>query len=204
VAQNPSADPITSWSWNFGDNTTFVGQNPPIHNYPSGSFDVTLTISTLSGCVSTLTIPDYIVVGNINVINFSANPLQQCVKSYIQFTNLTAITTPHTPDEVTYTWDFGDGGSAVVASPSHMYVSDTGYFDVTLIVEFRGCIDSVTILNAVKIKAPISRFQPSTSLFCNPSSFPVNLTVNDISLIGKISDDVQMIWRWGDGTQITL
>jgi gliding motility-associated-like protein len=204
VAQNPSSDPITSWSWNFGDNTTFVGQNPPVHNYPSGSFDVTLTISTLSGCISTLTIPDYIVVGNINLINFSANPLQQCVKSYIQFTNLTAITTPHTPDEVTYTWDFGDGGSAVVASPSHMYVSDTGYFDVTLIVEFRGCIDSVTILNAVKIKAPISRFQPSTSLFCNPSSFPVNLTVNDISLIGKISDDVQMIWRWGDGTQITL
>ncbi len=204
IAQNPSADPITSWTWDFGDNTTFVGQIPPVHNYASGSFDVTLTVATQSGCTSTFTLPDYIVVGNIDLINFSPSPPQQCAKSYIQFNNLTSITTPHTPDEVTYTWDFGDGGTSVVGAPYHMYVSDTGYFDVKLTVSFRGCVDSVTHVNALRIKAPISRFLPSTSLFCNPSSLPVNVILNDNSLIGKISDDVKMIWYWGDGNQITL
>ena len=204
IAQNPTSDPINAWTWGFGNNTTFVGQNPPIQSYGSGSFDVTLTVSTVSGCTATLTLEDYIVVGNINLINFSVTPNQQCVKLMVQFTNLTSITTPHTPDEVTYSWDFGDGGNAEVASPSHIYTADTGFFDVKLIVNFRGCTDSITILNAIKIKAPISRFQPSTSLFCNPGSLPVNLTVNDISLIGKISDDVKMIWRWGDGTELTL
>lgn len=56
-------DTVASWSWNFGDNLTGNVQNPQ-HTYgSSGSFPVTLIITTNNGCTDTL-------VQNINV-----NPL---------------------------------------------------------------------------------------------------------------------------------
>lgn len=196
-----SPNPIVSWSWNFGDGTTFNGQNPPVHNYTVGVYDVSLTITTQSGCVGTDTVLQYIEVGHIDAVNFSINQSPECAKTSIDFTNLSVINAPHDPNEVSYFWDFGDGGTSTQENPSYSYPNDTGYFDVQLVVEFRGCYDTLLMPNAVYIKAPISRFQPAQTLYCNPASFPVSVTVNDNSIIGALPDDADMIWRWGDGTQ---
>ena len=85
-------------------------------------------------------------------------------------------------------------------SPSYPYPNDTGYFDVSLIVNWRGCIDTIVKPQAVYIKAPISRFTPDQTLFCNPASLPVVLNVTDDAIHGITSDDVEVIWKWGDGT----
>jgi molybdenum-dependent DNA-binding transcriptional regulator ModE len=48
---------IQSWAWNFGDGTTSSLQNP-IHTYPgNGTYNVTLTITDLSGCTNTFSNP---------------------------------------------------------------------------------------------------------------------------------------------------
>lgn len=201
TSTSSSPNPIVSWSWNFGDGTTFNGQNPPVHSYGVGVYDVSLTITTQSGCVGTDTIQEYIQVGHIDNVNFSIDQTPECAKTNIDFTNLSVISAPHDPDEVTYFWDFGDGGTSTAESPGYSYPNDTGYFDVTLIIDFRGCKDTLIMSDAVYIKAPISRFQPAQTLFCNPTSFPVNVVVNDNSIIGAIPDDADMIWRWGDGSQ---
>lgn len=204
TSTSTSPDPITSWIWNFGDGTTYSGETPPVHTYDVGVYDVTLVIITQNGCVDTIVNSEYIKVGEINQVNFSLHESPQCVKRNIQFTNSSVITSPHTPDEVTYEWDFGDGGSSTAENPSYSYAVDTGYFDVSLIVNFRGCRDTLIIPNAVYIKAPLSRFSPNTSLICNPSSLPVTINVNDNAIIGRDSDDCTMIWKWGDGSQTTL
>jgi PKD repeat protein len=201
TSTSTSTNPIATWFWTFGDGTTFNGQNPPVHTYPIGTFDVSLTITTQSGCVGTDTIVDFIEVGHIDAVNFTIDQTPECAKTPIDFTNLSVISTPHDPNEVTYQWDFGDGGTSTEESPSYSYANDTGYFDVTLIVDFRGCKDTLEIIDATYIKAPISKFQPAQALFCNPASFPVNVQVNDNSIIGEIPDDAAMIWRWGDGSQ---
>lgn len=201
TSTSTSTNPITTWHWTFGDGTTFNGQTPPSHTYAVGVYDVSLTITTQSGCVGTDTMQQYIEVGHIDAVNFSINSSPQCAKTSIDFTDLSVINAPHTPNEVTYAWDFGDGGTSSVESPSYSYPNDTGYFDVQLIVTFRGCKDTLLMPNAVYIKAPISKFQPAQTLYCNPASFPVNVVVNDNSIIGQIPDDADMIWRWGDGTQ---
>ena len=201
ITPNPSGSAITTWQWNFGNGNTFNGQNPPVQTYPIGIYDVSLTITTANGCTATAIWNDSIQVGEILDVNFTVGPIVECAKTNINFTNLSVITAPHGPNEVTYYWDFGDNSNSTEENPTHQYQIDTGYFDVSLIVDFRGCKDTMTIPNAVRIKAPISIFNPSSTLFCNPASFPVNVPVTDNSIIGQYSDDVSMIWRWGDGSE---
>lgn len=200
-----STDPIVSWSWNFGDGQTFSGQNPPVHTYQLGIYDVSLTITTQSGCVGTDTIQDYIEVGQIDLVNFSIDATPQCAKTAIDFTNLSVINAPHDTLDVTYTWDFGDGGNSTEENPTYSYPNDTGYFDVSLIVSWRGCRDTMIMTDAVYIKAPISRFQPAQTLYCDPASFPVNVVVTDNSIINSINpaQNAAMTWKWGDGSPNT-
>lgn len=201
TSPNPVNDPIVTWLWNYGDGSALVsGQSPPAHNYNVGVYDVTLTVITQNGCQATLTYPDTIQVGSVQNVNFSLSPIIECAKTPIDFTDLTTYNGNPDPSEITYEWDFGDGGSSNQQNPSYSYPSDTGFFDVQLVVEWRGCRDSLTITDAVYIKAPISLFTLDQSLFCNPVSLPITLNVTDNAIIGQIPDDVEMIWKWGDGT----
>jgi PKD repeat protein len=204
VSPNPVTNPIVSYQWLFGDGTTFTGQNPPAHIYPLGVYDVTVTVTTLNGCIGTVTNNDYIKVGAIDLVDFSLATSPICAKQDIQFTNLSIINAPHQPSEVTYTWDFGDGSTDFNENPAHAYSADTGFFDVQLIVNFRGCKDTIKKLDIVYIKAPISEFNIPTSLFCNPTSFPINVVFDDLAKIGRLSDNADLTWRWGDGTANTF
>ena len=86
----------------------------------------------------------------------------------------------------------------------HQFTTDTGYFDVLLVVDYRGCKDSLQIDSLIYIFAPISEFEPDNVLFCNPNSLPVTVDVSDNANHGVPSDDVLMIWKWGDGTPNTV
>ena len=200
-----TANPITSWSWNFGGGTpnTFNGQTPPPITYQIGLFDVSLTVTTQSGCVGTMTMTDYITVGHINSLSFAVDTLVNCIKTDFEFTS-TVSTTPSNPNpsELTYFWDFTDGTSTE-DDPTYQFTSDTGYFDVMLVVDFRGCKDSIEIQNFIYIEAPIAKFTPENTLFCNQGN---NIAVDftDDATHGVPSDDILMIWQWGDGTPNTI
>lgn len=199
-----SNDPIVSWNWDFGNGNTFSGPNPPGQTYLLGTYDVGLTVTTASGCVSDVVYFDSVTVGIIDSVAFSNFPLVICAKESVGFTNETVITAPYLPGEVTYSWTFGDGGFSNVENPGYNYPSDTGYFDVQLVVNFRGCLDSVMHPNAVYVNAPVSNFFPLTSVVCNPASLPVNVGMSDMAILGQLNDDVDMIWNWGDGTSTYL
>ncbi len=198
---NP-ANPIVSWQWNFGNGQTFNGQNPPSQTYNLGLYDVTLVVTSQSGCVDTMFMNDYVTVGDIDLVDFTVSPLVTCVKQNVNFTNGTVISVPHQANEVTYFWDFGDGTSTQ-ENPTHQFTQDTGYISVQLVVDFRGCKDSITIDSAVYVLAPIAEFNPSSQLFCNPGGFPVNVSFTDNAIHGEQPDNVSMTWEWGDGTPNT-
>ena len=206
TSPNPT-NPIVSWNWNFGNNQYSNLQNPPTQVYQIGVYDVTLTVTTQSGCTATYTALDYIKVGLINTVNFTVDTLVNCIKTDFEFTS-SVSTTPSNPDstEITYYWEFGDGGSdgtSTDQNPTYQFTSDTGYFSVKLIVDYRGCKDSLYLDSLIYINAPISKFTPAETLFCNPNSLPVTLQITDDATHGVTDDDVQMIWKWDDGTPNT-
>lgn len=182
-ASATGVDPVSTYLWNFGDGGTSTLANPA-HTFSSGSYDISVTIQTASGCSATTTVANGILAGNKLKVAFSATPRDVCAKSPIQFTD---GTTGGIPDK--WLWFFGDGNSSAAQNPSHQY-QDTGYFDITLIVWNNGCPDTLKFPNYIHITPPIAIFSLS-----NDCSLPKQRIFADHS----IGADT---WHWdfGDGT----
>ncbi len=183
-----SNGPITSYAWDFGDGGTASTANP-LHVYANaGTFAVSLTITNQEGCTSTYTLPDSIKIGQTLSPAFTANPLIQCVNNTITFTNNTLNTGPQT----TYLWNFGDGQTSTLFSPTHEY-SDTGHFDITLTVINQGCSATLVKVKYIQIVVPRADF-----LFDFNCSSPTTVDFRDTS-IGADS----WFWDFGDGSSST-
>lgn len=146
-----STEPITGYSWNFGDGGTSTSATPVYTYTTAGTFTVTLTITTASGCTRTITLTDAVRTGTKPVANFTVNPTDVCAETPVNFVN----TTPPPTDR--WEWDFGDGNTSSLENPSHVY-TDTGYFNVQLIVWNNTCPDTIVYNQIVHIRPPIALF----------------------------------------------
>jgi gliding motility-associated-like protein len=145
------SEPVTNYLWDFGDGTTSTGKNPT-HTYSTpGTYDVSLIISTTSGCVDTLTMPEAVKAGSKPNASFTVNPSDVCAFQPVQFTDNS------TGNIDQWLWQFGDGGTSTSQNPLYQF-QDTGYFSVTLIVWSNTCPDTIRLNDVVHIKPPIAAF----------------------------------------------
>ena len=200
---NPSnTDPIVSWLWDFGDGSNFNGKTPPVHTYGIGKYTVQLTIQTQLGSSKSASIVDYIKVGKITSVDYSISPSNlpiTCAKRNYSFTNLSILQGVHDTTEVQYIWSFGDGDTSSKQNPIYNFPADTGFMNIQLLVNYRGCKDSIIKNNLLYVKSPISNFNIQ-KLYCNPVDFPntpLRVIVKDNSIVGRVSDNVDMTWKWG-------
>ena len=192
-------NPIVGWQWDFGNGNTFSGKNPNQQIYGIGNYDVSLKITSMLGCVVSKKNIAMIRVGLIDGLKFTVLEDSLCIKEGFQFKEAIKISAPYTKDEVTYTWDFGDKTILTKYNPIYAYTKDIGFFDVKLIADFRGCLDSFKLKKAVYVKPPLSLFKPESILYCNPKSFPVEVKLLDQSKAGFNDDIVTVDWVFGDG-----
>lgn len=116
----------TSWLWNFGDGTTSTLQSPSHLYTTAGVFTVSLTATNSAGS-NTVTIPASVQTAVLPVANFTyAGATSGSTPLTIAFAD-TSINSP-----TSWLWDFGDGNTSSLQSPSHTY-SATGVFTVTLV-----------------------------------------------------------------------
>jgi PKD repeat protein len=111
----------SSFQWDFGDGTITNIPNPT-HVYTfEGIFEVTLTANSSDGHrdMATMTIEVFYSGADFIVDKKFVQPNEQ-----VTFTNLST-------GAVSYHWNFGDGTSSNIYSPTHVYVSE-GYYTVTL------------------------------------------------------------------------
>ncbi len=179
-------DKVVSYQWDFGDGGTSSDPNPQ-HTYNNiGTYKVTLTITTSSGCTQTDSLPQRVKVGTQPKAEFTANQTDVCASTAIQFTDKS---TPS--DSVDFwIWKFGDGSISNQQNPSHEF-SDTGLLNVQLVAYNNGCASKpLNKPNFVHIKPPISTFsyQPNCST-------KTDYTFTDHSIGAKT-------WQWdfGDGS----
>ena len=181
--------PVISYQWFFGDGATGTGATPH-HTYNNfGSYLARVIITNAAGCTDTIVAADSIKVGSTLYPNFTATPLIQCVDQSISFTNLTQGATGNTH----YLWNFGDGQTSTLTTPSHSY-SDTGYYNITLTVINQGCSNDTIKIKYIQIVVPRSAFLYHFS--CNS---PTAVTFKDTSEGAQT-----WLWEFGDGSTSTV
>ncbi|HYO22851.1 MAG TPA: PKD domain-containing protein, partial [Flavisolibacter sp.] len=181
-----SSHTITSYLWKFGDGTTSTSA-APVHSYnAAGTYTVTLVYTTSTGCIDSIVVPTAVRVGTIPTASFSMNPTQACAFQTISFTDNS------TGGADQWLWSFGDGGISTAQNPRYQY-SDTGWFDVQLIVYNNTCPDTIRIANAVHIKPPIAAFTVQNNCAAKYTKRFIDGSVGATT----------WLWSFGDGNTST-
>jgi gliding motility-associated-like protein len=141
---NNTSTPLTgnSFYWDFGDPLTTLDNSTatnPSYTYPNiGTYVVMLVAQAGTPCADT--IYDTLIVSGLTP-DFTLSD-STCVNDPVNFNDTSIPTANATVNS--WNWDFGDGGTAVIPSPTHTFLTP-GTYPVKLIVgTTTGCIDSVT------------------------------------------------------------
>lgn len=126
---------MVSWDWDFGDDSTATGQDPAHLYDTSGTYDVTLSVSSNSGCVDSATEEVSVGVSEFAEIHYEAD----CPPDRILFTD-TSQTGADSVEE--WNWSFGDGDTSSLEDPSHDYDGAGTYTASLSVLTEKGCRDT--------------------------------------------------------------
>lgn len=187
---------VVGWQWNFGDPTSGTNNSSPLQNpvhiyAASGTYFVTMIISSTSGCPDT--IAKSITVQMKPKALFSANsPCQGNI------TNFSDLSVANASSMLSWDWNFGDGfPHSNLQNPTHLYVL-SGQYSVTLsITNSNHCAHDTTIIVNV-IPLPLASYQTDSPKCLELPVYYSNLST---SQVGQI---VKWHWTFGDGTDTTI
>lgn len=185
---------IATWTWDFGDGSPLVnGQANPTHTYTTtGTFTVTLVVTTNTGCIDTVQVPVTTTAPPVPL--FVADTLSGCSPLCVNFTDQSTVGVGSVN---AWLWDFGDGSATSTSqNPSHCYTVP-GTYDVTLTASSGpGCFSTLVL------PGYITAFPSPTAI--GSATPPVTTVVNtdvdftDLSLGNPVS------WSWNFGDPTTL
>jgi len=170
---------VSSYLWNFGDNTTDTVRTP-VHTFPTqGDYLVTLTATSEFGCSATTQSNVEIFAPLVADFSYSGT----CLGDTTRFIDLTSSLSV-----VRWQWTFGDFSfPSTATNPNHRYAIPDSLFTVVLQVENAiGCIDTEQKQISI-VRKPVANF--STTPVCVGTE--VNIADNSTSVSEPISQ-----WRW--------
>ena len=180
---------ITSYNWNFGDQTPNSTLTNPTHTYTTpGTYTITETV-TGPGGTNTTTQTNYITINYPTPIaNFTANTTNGTAPLNVQFNDQS------TGNITSYNWNFGDQTpNSTLTNPTHTYTTP-GTYTITETVTGPGGTNTTTQTNYITINypTPIANFTANTT----NGTAPLNIQFNDQST-GNITS---YNWNFGDQT----
>ncbi len=186
-----STGAITAWSWNFGDLATSTLPSPT-HVYASpGTYTVELTLSGPGGPATNRKLGYVTVQVPAPVAAFIGSPTSGVVPLTVSFTNQSTGTI------TSHAWNFGDGGSSTLASPSHTYTA-AGTYTVSLTETGPDGANTLTRVGYIVVSevAPVAQFvgTPISGVLPLAVSFTNQST-------GTITSHA---WTFGDGGTSSL
>lgn len=181
-----------SRTWTLGDATTKNDSNFSYQYSDTGTFIIKLVINSDLGCSDSLSKQLYI---NANpAADFIINEDSQCLSgNQFIFTNTSSIN----HGNLASTWQFGDGYSAGLSSPSHSYALDSNY-SVQLIVRSDSFCYDTALQSVVVHPMPVAGFHLDTNSLC---LYANTFNATDTSSIK--SGTLSNVWHFGDGDSAT-
>jgi gliding motility-associated-like protein len=149
-------DPVTSYTWNFGDGSPASTATNPSHTYmgpvtpPGATYTVTLAATNTLGCIGTQTM--LMMVNNPSAQMAASPGTNICVGQSVN------INAP--PGYPTYSLSFGDGSPDYMGGSNisvHSYTQPGGYTASITVTDGSGCQNSGIISFSVQ-SYPVSNF----------------------------------------------
>ena len=148
---------VDSYSWNMGDGSGEITTRNPVYQFPAtGTYTVSLTVTSNMGCTNTHT--EEIIITYVPSASFNVSP--QCAGVETQFDNTSTIVT----GELNYVWDFGDGNTGFGDDPVHIYQNAATYTVILTVTSIDNCVDDFT--STVTIHANPLASITTTNLQC--------------------------------------
>lgn len=174
---------ITATTTNLGGNVTYQWNNGPTtlsQNVGPGTYIIT---ASNGQCSASDTVVVSITSGPTAA--FSVSP--SCVNSPLTFTDMSTVAGTGTLNS--WNWNFNDGGTSTLQSPSHQYTSP-GNYNVCLYVNTnQNCPDTVCQIISVN-SLPVASFNATNTCLGPPTS-----VVNNTTPLG-----INYSWDFGNGT----
>ena len=153
-------DTVVSWSWNFGNTFSDTLSNPTYLYAVAGSYTVQLVVK--DGNNNSDSIQKVIIVNPLPIVGFtvSINNLS------VDFTDMSS------GNNLSFSWNFGDGNNSTLSNPAHSY-SSVGTYTVCLITTSEtACIDKACTIITVTSSLGITNSSAKNfvSVFPNPST----------------------------------
>jgi gliding motility-associated-like protein len=176
---------INSWTWNFSDGTTAVGQTFS-HTFPLSTVTATVQLIVSNGlCTDTLS-RSY-TLDNAFIANFTLSADTVCRNAGVNFTNNS------TGNNLQFLWQFGDNTQFAGQVPTaHSYTASNSYTIYLIATNNKGCLDSATKLVYIT-PLPVISFTGLHVKYCTDES--VSLTAQ---LLGSITS-----FTWNNGNAVT-
>ncbi len=196
TAANFTPGNISSFSWNFGDNTPVNTTTTATvdHKYSgAGNFAPQLITTDALGCKDTIN-------NKVDIKVYGAkaaftNVPGICLNTTATYTDQSASDGIHPITK--WVWSYGEGAAAGYASGpfSHLY-NTAGYYDVKLVVyDNYGCKDSVTKTKALQVTDPVAAFT---------SAAPAKCVGNKVSFTNNSAGETLVYnWNFGDKTALS-
>lgn len=176
-----------TYNWSFGDGGISSSENPNytyINNTSSNKFyTVQLIAQSSYGCNDTIT--NQVTVYPVPLVEFVASPASQTLpNSTVSFNNLTSA------GSWSYLWEFGDGSSAVLPTPSPHVYSTYGTYRIKLKAYSDYCEDTISHTININAPNPVSLFTSD-----NAGCSPLEVYFENKSLYSE-----EYLWDFGDGS----
>ncbi|MCX7650340.1 MAG: PKD domain-containing protein [Flavobacteriales bacterium] len=178
---------IVAWNWNLGDGTLVNTQNP-LHTYTQfGTYNVSLEVITTIGCKDTAFAT--VNVWPLPVAQFTSAGSVGCTPVIVQFQDLSTIPAGSITG---WQWDFGNGLTSGIPSPSMIYSAVDTYTVQLTVYSDHGCSHSIAMPDYVQVwPYPVAGF----------SYYPdvVDLTQPDVMFNDNSTGASSWNWSFGDG-----
>ncbi len=178
-----------TYTWNFGTGASSSNANPS-YTYPQqGNYAVSLTATGSNGCSASLNRDQFVTI-QLPVVGIRELPKRGCAPFEWTFEHQVL----GGDSIVSYHWDFGDGTTSTLQSPTHVF--DSGSYTIQLIiVTASGCTDTVNYVNGIR-----AGVRPQAAFSATPRQTCANIPVVFTDLSTPMGQVNEWYWDFGDST----